>query len=375
MKSLLSLAALVTTVLAASRTSAPSGCITAGSGGTYSTIQDAVDSLSTTSTTAQCIFIEPGTYNEQVVVSSREAQLTFYGYTEDTTSYSSNEVTITNDLSAADGLTDDETGTLRVQATNFKAYNINIANTYGEGSQAIALSAYADSGYYACQITGYQDTVLAEEGYQLYAQSYIEGATDFIFGQYSPAWFNECDIGVLAASEGTITGELVFTTENVVAKLVTDTLAANGRVGSTGTSYYVFVSYPAFARARSHCKPTIIKPNSNPMNSQNSCSIAAASGQSVADGAYYLGRPWTEYARVVFQYTTMTDVINSAGWIEWSTSEPNTEDVLFGEYGNAGAGASGTRASFAEELSAAISIDTILGSDYTSAGYYDASYM
>lgn len=111
------------------------------------------------------------------------------------------------------------------------------------------------------------------------------------------------------------------------------------------------------------------------MNSQNSCAIAAASGQSVADGAYYLGRPWTEYARVVFQYTTMTDVINSAGWIEWSSSEPNTEDVLFGEYDNAGDGASGTRASFAEELSAAISIDTILGSDYTSAGYYDASYM
>ncbi|KAJ4396657.1 hypothetical protein N0V93_000878 [Gnomoniopsis smithogilvyi] len=327
MKSLLSLAALVTTVLATSRTSAPSGCITAGSGGTYSTIQAAVDSLSTTSTTAQCIFIEAGTYNEQVVVSSREAQLTFYGYTSDTSSYSSNEVTITNDLSAADGLSDDETGTLRVQATNFKAYNINIANTYGEGSQAIALSAYADSGYYACQITGYQDTVLAETGYQLYAQSYIEGATDFIFGQYSPAWFEECDIGVLAASEGTIT--------------------ANGRVGSSGTSYYVF----------------------------NSCSIAAASGQTVADGAYYLGRPWTEYARVVFQYTTMTDVINSAGWIEWSSSEPNTEDVLFGEYGNAGAGASGTRASFAEELSAAISIDTILGSSYTSAGYYDASYM
>lgn len=239
MKSLLTLAALVTTVLAASRTSAPSGCITAGSGGTYSTIQAAVNSLSTTSTTAQCIFIEAGTYNEQVVVTSREAQLTFYGYTSDTTSYSANEVTITNDLSAADGLTDDETGTLRVQAANFKAYNINIANTYGEGSQAIALSAYADSGYYACQITGYQDTVLAEEGYQLYAQSYIEGATDFIFGQYSPAWFNECDIGVLAASEGTITGESM---EVGVEMFIANTEPANGRTSSSGTSYYVFVS-------------------------------------------------------------------------------------------------------------------------------------
>lgn len=208
MKFLPAIAVFLTPVLATSRTSAPSGCITAGSGGTYSTIQDAVNSLSTTSTTAQCIFIEPGTYNEQVVVTARSAQLTFYGYTTNTAEYSTNVVTITNDLSQASGLTDDETGTLRVQATNFKMYNINVANTYGDGSQAIALSAYADSGYYACQFTGYQDTILAEEGYQLYAGCLIEGATDFIFGQYSPAWFEACDIRVLAASEGYITGLL-----------------------------------------------------------------------------------------------------------------------------------------------------------------------
>lgn len=116
-------------------------------------------------------------------------------------------MTITNNLSQASGLSDDETGTLRVQAKNFKAYNINIANTYGKGSQAIALSAYADSGYYACKITGYQDTVLAQQGNQLYADSYIEGATDFVFGQYATAWFNGCDIGVLPASQGTITGK------------------------------------------------------------------------------------------------------------------------------------------------------------------------
>lgn len=72
----------------------------------------------------------------------------------------------------------------------------------------------------------------------------------------------------------------------------------------------------------------------------------------------------------------MTNVINSAGWIEWSSSEPNTADVLFGEYGNAGAGATTSgRASFSEQLSAAVSINTILGSSYTSAGYYDATYM
>lgn len=69
----------------------------------------------------------------------------------------------------------------------------------------------------------------------------------------------------------------------------------------------------------------------------------------------------------------MTDVINSAGWIEWSSSEPNTEDVLFGEYDNTGAGSEGTRASFATELSAPIAITTILGDDYTD--WVDTSYL
>lgn len=204
---LLAFSTLLASALATSRTTAPSGCITVGSGGSYTTIQSAVDSLSTTSTTAQCLFIKAGTYNEQVVVTARAAQLTFYGYTTNTDSYGSNVVTIADNLAAASGLSDDETGTLRVQAANFKMYNINVANTYGSGSQAIALSAYADSGYYACQFTGFQDTILAQQGYQLYAGCLIEGATDFIFGQYSPAWFESCDIRVLSASVGYVTGE------------------------------------------------------------------------------------------------------------------------------------------------------------------------
>lgn len=249
-------ATLLGSALAASRTSAPAGCITVGSGGSYSTIQAAVNSLSTTSTAAQCVFIEPGTYNEQVLVSARSAQLTFYGYTTDTASYASNVVTISDNLSQADGLSDDETGTLRVQATNFKMYNVNVANTYGQGSQAIALSAYADSGYYACQFTGFQDTVLAQTGYQLYAGCLIEGATDFIFGQYSPAWFESCDIRVLSASVGYVTGEF-FSAQTMPRYSLAGTprttwltsLIANGRVSSDGTSYYVFVSSPACPRA------------------------------------------------------------------------------------------------------------------------------
>lgn len=108
----------------------------------------------------------------------------------------------------------------------------------------------------------------------------------------------------------------------------------------------------------------------------NNCDVAADSGASVSSGAYYLGRPWGEDAYVVFQKTSISDVINSAGWSEWSSSEPNTDGVTFAVYDNSGDGASDDySASFATTLSSAIEISDILGSSYTSAGYYDSSYM
>ncbi|KAI0026204.1 family 8 carbohydrate esterase [Xylariomycetidae sp. FL0641] len=322
--------ALAASVVAESRTSAPDGCLTVSSnGGDFSSVQDAVDSLSTDSTDAQCIFLDAGTYNEQVLVDERAAQLTFYGYTDDTSSYKGNQATIVFDASQDDGLSNDETGTLRVKADNFKMYNVNVDNSFGEGSQAIALSAYADSGYYGCAFTGYQDTVLSNVGYQMYAQCLIQGATDYIFGMEASSWFEQCDIRVLDASTGYIT--------------------ANGRESEDGMSIYVF----------------------------NNCNIAAADNNDVADGAFFLGRPWREYAQVVFQNTEMSSVINSAGWSNWHDDEPRTDNVLFAEFGNtgAGSGSSDTRASFTTMLDAPYDISDILTSIYADAGYFDASYM
>lgn len=198
------------------------------------------------------------------------------------------------------------------------------ANIVVKGQDA---DQFQNQGYYACQFTGYQDTILAETGAQLYARSLIVGSTDFIFGQSATAWFSQCDIRVLAASLGYVT--------------------ASGRDSSSNPSYYVL----------------------------NNCTIAAQTGNTVPSGAYYLGRPWEQYARVAVQDTSMTDVINSKGWSEWETSEPNTEDVSFGEYDNTGAGSEGTRASFATKLSSPVEITSILGSDYASASWVDTSYL
>ncbi|KAB8228440.1 pectin lyase fold/virulence factor [Aspergillus alliaceus] len=331
MKSFLASIFFATTALAASRMTAPEGAIVvAKSGGDYDTVSAAVKALSTTSTSTQTIFIEEGTYDEQVYIPSLAGELIIYGQTDDTTSYSGNLVNITHNINLPMHVyvLTNKMGTVRNHSPNSSIYNLNIINTAGQvGHQALAVSAYGNGqGYYGCQFKGYQDTLLAQSGNQVYAHTLIEGAVDFIFGQHARAWFHDCDIRVLKGpSSGYIT--------------------ANGRSSETDISYYV-----------------IHKSN-----------IAAASGNDVPSGTYYLGRPWSQYARVLFQKTSMSDVINSAGWSEWSTTKANTDNVTFAEYGNTGAGAKGKRASFSEKLNEPVSISTILGSDWQR--WADTSYI
>ncbi|KAB8254390.1 pectin lyase fold/virulence factor [Aspergillus pseudonomiae] len=328
-KSLLVSSLFAASALAASRMTAPAGAIVvAKSGGDYATLGAAVNALSTTETATQTIFIEEGTYDEQVYIPSLTGKLIIYGQTEDDTTYTGNLVNITHNIRLADVANDDETATIRNHSPNSSIYNLNIINSCGQVChQALAVSAYGNGqGYYGCQFTGYQDTLLAQSGNQIYAHTLIEGAVDFIFGQHARAWFHDCDIRVLKGpSSGYIT--------------------ANGRSSETDSSYYVI----------------------------HKSSVAAADGNDVPSGTYYLGRPWSQYARVLFQETSMTDVVNPAGWSEWSTTEANTENVTFAEYGNTGAGAKGTRASFAEKFSEPVSISTILGSDWTQ--WVDTSYI
>ncbi|PWY75030.1 pectinesterase pmeA [Aspergillus heteromorphus CBS 117.55] len=328
-KSILSSALFAATALAASRTTAPSGSITvAKSGGDYDTISSAVAALSTTTTDTQTIFIEAGEYEEQVLVPALAGKLIIYGETEDDTSYADNTVNVTYGLGLADVSSDDETATFRIHTSNAAIYNINFINSGGASAkQALAVSAYeTEQGFYGVGMYGYQDTLLAETGNQVYLNSYIEGAIDFIFGQHARAWFQNCDIRVVEGPSSA-------------------SITANGRSSETDTSFYVI----------------------------HKSTVAAAAGNDVASGTYYLGRPWSEYARVCFQETSMTDVINALGWTEWSTSEPNTEYVTFEEYDNTGAGSEGTRASFSSKISTPYTISTILGSDY--ADWVDTTYL
>ncbi|KAJ7618731.1 pectin lyase fold/virulence factor [Roridomyces roridus] len=311
-----------------SRTNPPSGAVvvrqSGATSGQFTTIQAAVNSLPNDGS-ARVIFIFPGTYAEQVII-PRSGQLTIYGSTTDSTSYTSNSVTITHSESAAQAGSDPPTGTLQVNKDNFALYNVNVKNTFGSGSQALALSASgSNQGYYGCGFYGFQDTLLAESGTQFYAASYIEGAVDFIWGQHGHAFFEDCTIASVAA--GTITAD-----------------------GPTSTTDSLFV-----------------------INKSNI--IVSSSASSSLTGQVFLGRPWTQFAQVVYTSCTLGAHINGAGWEIWSTATPNTADVTFAEFASTGAGAAGTRASFSKKLTSntGFMAANVLGSTWTS--WVDTSYV
>ncbi|QRV72443.1 pectinesterase [Ceratobasidium sp. AG-Ba] len=291
--------------------SPPSGAITVGSGGKYSTLAAALKD-----TSSNTYFVYPGTYTGQVSIS--RANIKIYGQSSSETDYSSNTVTFTDNVPASSAGGDAQSATIRVLATGVSLYNLNIANTYGKPvsqSQAIALSVEAGQfSCYACQIKGYQDTLLAQNGAQFYGKCYFEGAVDFIFGQHAALW---------------VTGSVIHTIGDGY-------ITASGR-SSADSNYYVIDK-----------------------------------SQVTGGGNQYLGRPWGDYARVIFQNSEIGSHVLPAGWSQWSTSTPNTDHVLFGEYNNNGGGAWRTgRAPFATKLPAGVSISTVLGS----TSWIDSSFL
>ncbi|PPR04301.1 hypothetical protein CVT24_013374 [Panaeolus cyanescens] len=322
-------ASLWAIVLAASRTSPPSGSIVVRAGtntaGEYKTLASAVASLPNDSS-SRTIFIYPGTYNEQVYI-TRSGPLTIYGYTTDTMAYSANQVNIQAGVPSSQAGSNDASGTLRIHKDNFKMYNVNVKNTYGPGGQAIALSQYGKKvGFYACGFYGYQDTVLVNQGTQVFLRGFIQGATDFIFG-----------------------GGAAFFGGNTISVNGGGWVTASGRSTNDATSY-VF--------------------------DKNNIVLASGTSSS-ANGKIYLGRPWRPYAKVIYKNTVITAPMNKALWSAWKEGD-DTSNVFYAEYNTSGSGASGaSRPSFARVLSASdannYNIGSAVGSDYGS--WVDSSYM
>ncbi|MEU4158326.1 pectinesterase family protein [Actinoplanes sp. NPDC026670] len=173
-------------VLAAGLIAAPAPAVAATSftvaadgSGNYTTIQAAIAA----SSTSGVITVKAGTYQGQVQIPASKSGLTIQGATGN-----SADVIITGNKPQSTAGTAGS-ATVYNLAPNSTIKGLTMQNTYGAGSQALALYAAGDRQVYRnVQMKGYQDTFLSWGGTgssqirQYVYKSYISGAVDFIYG-------------------------------------------------------------------------------------------------------------------------------------------------------------------------------------------------
>ncbi|KAF1928169.1 carbohydrate esterase family 8 protein [Didymella exigua CBS 183.55] len=262
---------------------------------------------------AYTIQIGAGVYNEQISI-TRKGKVTLIGATNSTRDYTQNQVTIqtSNGVLTSAGR-NEITPAIYAKKTSDNSglalYNINFANVYPQTKDTAALAADfygSNMAAYGCSFTGFQDTLLANKGTQVFSNCYIEGSVDFIWG-YSTAFFHQCMI--ITNTPGTC-------------------IAAQSRQTATATGGYVF----------------------------DRSVITYSSTYGSVFGTSYLGRPYSENSIAVYTNSFIDKHISAAGWSVWSTSSPQTSNIMFGEYANTGPGswqATTQRAIFATNLTTA----------------------
>lgn len=249
--------------------------------GDFKTIQAAVDASKSFPYDRITIYIKNGIYREKVRIPQWNPNITLIGQNKYKTIITWGDYFDKIDRGRNSTFF---TWTLLVRGNNFITKNLTIKNSAGPVGQAIALSVAADKARFEnCRILGNQDTVyLTGVGNRIYFHDcYIEGTTDFIFGQ-ATAIFKDCTIHSKADSYITAAS----TPKNIA---------------------YGFVF--------------------------KNCKLTASRGVNKV----YLGRPWRKYAKVVFLHCRLGNHIRPKGWNNWN--DPTREKTVFyAEYDNKGPG-------------------------------------
>ena len=254
--------------------------------GDYTSIQAAINASKTYPWHDISIFVKNGVYNEKVEVYSWNTRIKLTGESRANTiiTYGDhfNKINLGRNSTF-------HTYTLLVRGNDFSAQNLTIINTAGAVGQAVALHIEADRvSINNLAIKGHQDSLyLAGEGFRSYFKDcYIEGTTDFIFGE-GTAMFEDCEIKAL------------------------------------DNSYITAASTPvnqAFGFVFNRVKLS-----------------ASANVDSV-----FLGRPWRHHAKTVFINSDLGKHILPAGWHNWD-DENKQETVFYAEFNNSGPGAADSR--------------------------------
>jgi len=277
--------------------------------GDYKTIQDAVNATRDLGQARVVISIKKGVYHEKLIIPSWKTKISLIG--EDNTNtiitnddYSGKPNPGGKDAFGKEKFSTYTSYTVLVQGNDFIAKNLTIENTAGRVGQAVALHAEGDKCIFInCRLLGNQDTLYAasENSRQFYKDCYIEGTTDFIFGE-ATAVFENCVIKSLADSYITA-------------------------ASTTLRQQFGFVFF--------------------------NCRLVAGPGVNKV----YLGRPWRPFAKTVFIRTQMGAHILPEGWNPWKGDAmfPGKEKTAFyAEFENTGAGSNTSgRVSWSHQLAAA----------------------
>lgn len=207
------------------------------------------------------------------------------------------------------------TVTVTANATGFEARYITFKNHYNTkalydesktlvgDTQAVALLVESPSAtFLGCKFTSYHDTLYANKGKHYYQKCWIEGHTDFIFGQDAIAYFDDCDIYSIGAGVEESNGGYVTALKPSKA---------------TDNWYFVY----------------------------NGCRFGA--DENTKDGSVALGRAWGADMKMVVinceisgKYSTAAHVQGGASGQRYCTmsgNEPKPANMI--EAGNTGAGA------------------------------------
>lgn len=249
--------------------------------GNFLTIQEAINSVQSFPYQRITVFIKNGVYKEKIKIHSWNPKLTLIGESREGT------IITYDDYFNKIGLGRNSTFytyTMLVEGNDFVCKNLTIQNTAGEVGQAVALNVNADRAMFInCSFLGNQDTLYTSgEGAKNYfSNCYIEGTTDFIFGD-ATVLFENCEI--YSKKDSYITA------------------ASTPQDTSFG---YVF----------------------------KDCQLTADEGVNQV----YLGRPWRIYAKTVFMNCEMGKHIKAEGWENWSKPEAE-KTAFYAEYNCKGDG-------------------------------------
>jgi pectin methylesterase-like acyl-CoA thioesterase len=277
--------------LAASRAFAYDVTVAQDGTGNYTTVAAAIAAAPTGRTAVYSIFIKNGVYREKITIPSNKPFIQLEGE-----SVANTILTYTDGASTLVGgvaLGTQNSASFSVNANDFSALNLTFENTFGDGSQAVAVLVNADRAVFKnCRFLGNQDTLYVKGNgapMHYFRDCYIDGNVDFIFGS-SIDVFDRC---VIYAKSRTTNGASYIT-------------AANTPPGQA----FGFIFHDA--------------------------KLPSNTGATL----YYLGRPWQNSTgsspltqnKVVFIKPTLGfNQIQPAGWSTWD-SGTDTNLITYAEF-------------------------------------------